>query len=119
MTLPPLRWLSPLALGCLAGCATPEATLLNNNEPRATQAALARGRVDLDCTRLGAAAISEQRTRPAVSGPMANSETRALYKIRVTGCDRQADYEVVCPMESRCVASPLAGPGHAGEAPSP
>ncbi len=119
MTLSPLRWLSPLALGCLTGCAVPLAEPLSNNEPRATQSALARGQVDLNCASLGAAVISQQITRPAAPGPMATGETQGLYKIRVMGCDRQTIYEVVCPMDSPCVAGPAVGPDRTGAAPSP
>lgn len=111
MTLSPLRWLSPLALGCLTGCATPEAELLNNNEPRATQSALARGQADLNCTSLGAAVIAERINKSGASGPMDASESQGLYRIQVMGCDRQTTYDVLCPMEGQCVAGPAVGEG--------
>jgi hypothetical protein len=118
MNLSPRRWLGPLALGALTGCASPEAELLNNNEPRATQSALARGRVDLACTTLGAAVIAERIHKPGASGPMAASESQGLYRIQVTGCARQTTYDVLCPMDSQCVAVPAVGEGRTGAAPS-
>jgi hypothetical protein len=118
MTLSPHRWLGPLALGALIGCAASESQLLNNNEPRASQTALNRGRADLDCASLGAVLISRQVVMPAASKPMDTGESRALYKIRVMGCDRQIAYEVVCPMDGPCVAGPAVGPDRTGAGPS-
>ena len=118
MTLPPHRWLGSLALGALIGCAAPESQLLNNNEPRASQTALNRGRVDFDCSSLGAALISRKIATPAASKPMDTGESQALYTVRVMGCDRQAIYEVVCPMDGPCVAGPAVGPGRTGAGPS-
>jgi hypothetical protein len=118
MTLSRHRWLGPLALGALIGCAAPETQLLSNNEPRASQTALTRGKVDLGCASLGAALISRQVVMPAASRPMDTGESRALYEIRVMGCDRQITYEVVCPMDGPCVAGPAVGPGRTGAGPS-
>jgi hypothetical protein len=111
-------WLVPLILSVLSGCAASEAQLLNTNDPMAMQAALSRGERDLSCARLGAAAISRQIDKPAVHEPMSTGEWEAVYTIKVTGCDRQATYRVVCPIGARCIAHPRVGPGRTEAAPT-
>ncbi len=94
-----------LALGFLSGCATTQSDLLNDNEPLAMQAATNRAQLEITCPSLGAAVLTRKIIKPAASGPLSSDESQALYTVKVEGCDREANYEVVCSVGGQCVAS--------------
>jgi hypothetical protein len=79
-----------------AGCVS-QAEFLNNYQPSATQAAVARAQFEMNCPQVTPVIISREVVQPALQGPWVNGIQRAEYTIGVTGCGRRETFVVICP----------------------
>jgi hypothetical protein len=66
-------------------------------EEQATQAALARGKFEMNCTAATGSVLSKEVIQPAIQGPYFAGPERAEYTIGVSGCGQRATYLVLCP----------------------
>lgn len=87
--------LLPLALAFVAGCATQQQQLAQR-QPEAMQAALQRGRFDLNCPTATATVLSNDYIQPAVQGPWVSGLNRVEYTVGVEGCNQRTTYIVMC-----------------------
>jgi hypothetical protein len=106
-----------LALGAAVGCATQSQTL-DTRQDGATQAALERGRFDLNCPTATATVLSRDYIQPAFQGPWVGGLNRVEYTVGVAGCNQRTTLVVLCQVgTSTCFAAnpserfqaPLAG----------
>jgi hypothetical protein len=93
---------SPTILMCLAalvaaGC-TSQAQFLASKQPTAIQAAVTRGRFEMNCPSATGEVLSQEVTQPAIQGPLVQGEERGLFTIGVAGCGQRRVYQVFCPM---------------------
>ena len=79
-----------------AGCQT-QAQFLQSMEEQATQAALARGKFEMNCPAATGSVLSKEVIQPAIRGPYFAGPERAEYTIGVSGCGQRATYLVLCP----------------------
>jgi hypothetical protein len=94
-----------IALVVATGCQT-EQQLLANQQPEAIQAALARGRFDLNCPGATGTVLSSDFIQPAIQGPFVNGIQRLEYTIGVEGCDKRTTIVVMCQEgSSSCFAA--------------
>jgi hypothetical protein len=92
----------------LAGCAS-QTQLLDASQPTAIQAAVARGRFDLNCPTAQGVLLSREVVQPALQGPYVAGIQRYEYTVGVDGCGKRSTYVVICPQGGNgCYA---AGPG--------
>jgi hypothetical protein len=84
------------ASAAVAGCMS-QTQLLNNKQSLAMQAALTRGKFDLNCPQATAEILSKEVTQPAVQGPWFGGVQRAEYTIGVSGCGQRTTFLVLCP----------------------
>ena len=84
-----------VALGVTAGCATQQQQLAAK-QPEAIDAALQRGRFDLNCPTATGTVLSQDYIQPAIQGPWVNGLTRVEYTIGVEGCNQRRTYVVIC-----------------------
>lgn len=77
------------------GCATQQQQLAQQ-QPEATQTALARGRFDLNCPAATATVLSSDYIQPAIQGPWVSGLTRVEYTIGIEGCNQRTTYVVIC-----------------------
>lgn len=92
------RWILLVlcAAGALVtGCPSQTQTL-QNKQGAATQAALERGRFDLNCPSATATVLSQDFIQPAVQGPWVSGLQRAEYTVGVEGCNQRTTYVVLC-----------------------
>jgi len=91
-----LRSLS-LAAVALAGvsCAYQQ-KMLDDKQETAVQAALARGRFDLNCPSATATVLSRDFIQPAIQGPWVSGLERVEYTVGVAGCNDRTTYVVMC-----------------------
>jgi hypothetical protein len=80
-----------------AGCMS-QGQFLTSKQPTAIQAALTRGRFELNCPSATGEVLSQEVTQPAIQGPMVEGEQRGLFTIGVAGCNQRRVYQVLCPM---------------------
>jgi hypothetical protein len=80
----------------VAGCMS-QTQMLNNKQALATQAALTRGKFDLNCPQATAEILSREVTQPAVQGPWFGGVQRAEYTVGVSGCGKRTTFLVLCP----------------------
>jgi hypothetical protein len=80
----------------MAGCQT-QAQFLQSMEEQATQAALARGKFELNCPAATGSVLSREVVQPAIQGPYFAGPERAEYTVGVSGCGQRATYLVLCP----------------------
>ena len=94
-----------IALVVATGCQT-EQQLLANQQPEAIQAALARGRFDLNCPGATGTVLSSDFIQPAIQGPFVNGIQRLEYTIGVEGCGKRTTIVVMCQEgSSSCFAA--------------
>lgn len=79
-----------------AGCMS-QTQMLNDKQALATQAALTRGKFDLNCPQATAEILSREVTQPAVQGPWFGGVQRAEYTVGVSGCGQRTTFLVLCP----------------------
>ena len=88
-----------------AGCQT-QAQFLQSMEAQATEAAVARGKFEMNCPEATGSVLSQEVIQPAVRGPYFAGPERAEYTIGVAGCGQRATYLVICPQDgSGCFAA--------------
>ena len=100
------RWRTMLAMTfaavTLAGCHNPERLqgLVDTMEPDAIQAAMERGRTDLNCGAVKTTVLSREH------GDLANQYNlhRVVYRIEATGCKLTTIYSVACVPNAVCSA---------------
>lgn len=89
----------------VTGCAS-QSQILDSKQDTAIQAALARGRFDLNCPTATGTVLSRDFIQPALAGPYVGGVNRAEYTIGVAGCEKRATYIVVCQEGTEtCVAA--------------
>ena len=94
-----------IALVVATGCQT-EQQLLANQQPEAIQAALARGRFDLNCPAATGTVLSSDFIQPAIQGPFVNGIQRLEYTVGVEGCGTRTTIVVMCQEgSSSCFAA--------------
>jgi hypothetical protein len=79
-----------------AGCQTQQ-QFLQSMEEQAVQAALARGKFELNCPAATGSVLSKEVIQPAIQGPYFAGPERAEYTVGVSGCGQRATYLVLCP----------------------
>jgi len=89
-----LGTIAVIAAGAVA-CATQQ-QLLNQRQGSAVDAALQRGRFDLNCPAATATVLSQDYIQPAVQGPWRAGLTRVEYTVGVEGCNQRTTYVVLC-----------------------
>jgi hypothetical protein len=77
------------------GCATQQ-QMLDQKQPEAVQAALARGRFDLNCPSATATVLSQDYIQPAIQGPWVDGLNRVEYTVGVAGCNQRTTMVVIC-----------------------
>jgi len=85
--------LLPLAL---ASCQSTQ-EWMSSIQPKAMQAAEARGRFELNCPAATASLLNEQDVAPALQAIRYRAPDRAVFTVGVSGCGKRATYVVVCP----------------------
>lgn len=88
-------WGCAVGLLLAAGCAT-QSQMLQTRQPGAMEAALERGRFDLNCPSATATVLSSDFIQPAVQGPWMQGLERAEYTVGVAGCNQRTTYVVLC-----------------------
>jgi hypothetical protein len=93
-----LRTLLALCAAAAIVTACPSQTqTLANKQGAATEAALQRGRFDLNCPSATATVLSSDFVQPAIQGPwMGGGLQRAEYTVGVEGCNQRTTYVVLC-----------------------
>jgi hypothetical protein len=81
-----------VALMTLAGCASQQ-QILQGMQGEAVEAALARGRFDLQCPTAQASVLSQELIQPLLFG----APERGLYTVGVSGCGQRRTYQIICP----------------------
>jgi hypothetical protein len=90
-----------LAVATIGGCQTTQQMLAADDGP-AIQAAVNRGRWELECPAATGTVLSSTMLQPILWGGI----ERAEYQIGVSGCGKRATYVVVCPQDSSgCLAT--------------
>jgi hypothetical protein len=85
-----------LAAACLmVGCPTQQQQL-SAKQPAAIEAALSRGRFDLNCPSATATILSQDYIQPALQGPWIGGLNRVEYTVGVAGCNQRTTYVVMC-----------------------
>ncbi|MEO8602584.1 MAG: hypothetical protein ABI629_08415 [bacterium] len=82
-------------LAVAAGCATQQQQLAQR-QPEAIQAALQRGRFDLNCPTATGTVLSNDYIQPAIQGPWVSGLNRVEYTVGVAGCNQRTTYVVIC-----------------------
>ena len=90
-----VRYRHVAALALVAGCAT-QNQMLQTRQPGAIQAALERGRFELNCPSATATVLSSDFIQPAVQGPWVQGLERVEYTVGVAGCNQRTTYVVLC-----------------------
>jgi hypothetical protein len=100
-------WMVLIATVVIAGC-TSQTQMLDNKQAMALQAALSRGKFDLNCPAAQAEILSREVTQPAIQGPWLSGIQRAEYTVGVAGCGQRTTFLVLCPQggESCFAADP-------------
>ena len=83
------------AMFAVAGCPSQQQQLAARQEG-AVDAALKRGRFDLNCPAATATVLSRDYIQPAVQGPWVSGITRVEYTVGVQGCNQRTTYVVIC-----------------------
>jgi len=84
-----------LVLCAMAGCASQQQQLAQRQDA-AMQAALQRGRFDLNCPAATATVLSQDYIQPAMQGPWVGGLNRLEYTIGVEGCGQRTTMVVMC-----------------------
>src|SRR5512143_1852703 len=100
-----VRLVLPMLVALVAGCATQQQQLAQR-QPEAIQAALQRGRFDLNCPTATGTVLSNDYIQPAIQGPWVSGLNRVEYTVGVEGCNQRTTYIVMCQEgTSTCFAS--------------
>jgi hypothetical protein len=91
----PWKLAACIALTIAAGCAT-QSQQLAARQPAAVQAALERGRFDLNCPTATGTVLSRDYIQPAIQGPWVMGLNRVEYTVGVAGCNQRTTYVVLC-----------------------
>jgi hypothetical protein len=83
------------AAAIAAGCAT-QSQQLASRQPAAVEAALQRGRFDLNCPSATGTVLSQDYIQPAIQGPWMMGLNRVEYTVGVAGCNQRTTYVVLC-----------------------
>jgi len=105
------RKLAMIAAVVLAGCAS-QSSFLDTKQQMAMDAALARGKFDLNCPAAQGSVLSRQFIQAPMAGPRmaAVGVDRAEYTIGVQGCNQRGTYMVVCSQGTEgCIAGDRSG----------
>src|SRR5262249_21398509 len=70
--------------------------VLDTRQSGAVQAALERGRFDLNCPTATATVLSRDYIQPAIQGPWVSGLQRVEYTVGVEGCNQRTTYVVLC-----------------------
>ena len=81
----------------LSGCATPPAQVLDGMEPMAINAALERGRFELNCPTVEAALLSRELAQPAIETVRFSGPQRGVFTVGISGCGQRRTYQMICP----------------------
>jgi len=79
----------------VVGCAT-QSQQLAARQPAAVEAALERGRFDLNCPSATGTVLSQDYIQPAIQGPWMMGLNRVEYTVGVAGCNQRTTYVVLC-----------------------
>jgi hypothetical protein len=79
----------------LAACANQQ-QMLNDKKSVAVDAALERGRFDLNCPAATAVVLSQDFIQPAVQGPWVGGLDRLEYTVGIEGCGQRTTLIVIC-----------------------
>jgi hypothetical protein len=90
-----VRLVLPMLVALVAGCATQQQQLAQR-QPEAIQAALQRGRFDLNCPTATGTVLSNDYIQPAIQGPWVGGLNRVEYTVGVEGCNQRTTYIVIC-----------------------
>ena len=82
-------------LAAVSGCAS-QSQLLSQKQPMAVEAALQRGRFDLNCPSATGTVLSQDYIQPAIQGPWVNGLNRVEYTVGIAGCGERRTYVVLC-----------------------
>ena len=94
-----------LAVAVVAGCAS-QSQVLDERQSGAIQAALERGRFELNCPSATATVLSRDYIQPAIQGPWVSGLQRVEYTIGVEGCNQRTTFVVMCQIgTSTCFAA--------------
>ena len=92
-----LRALVVLCGAAVVVTACPSQTqTLANKQGAATEAALQRGRFELNCPSATATVLLSDYLQPAVQGPWVSGLQRAEYTVGVEGCNQRTTFVVLC-----------------------
>ena len=100
------RTLAMIAGVLLNACAS-QSSFLDAKQATAVDAALARGKFDLNCPAAQGSVLSRQFIQAPMTGPRmaAVGVDRAEYTIGVQGCNQRGTYMVVCTQGTEgCIA---------------
>jgi len=92
-----LRRLVVLCAAAVMVTACPSQTqTLANKQGAAMEAALQRGRFELNCPSATATVLSSDFIQPAIQGPWVGGLQRAEYTVGVEGCNQRTTFVVLC-----------------------
>jgi hypothetical protein len=83
------------ALALVAGCVSDQ-QVLAKEQGKAVEAALARGRFDLNCPTATGILLSSDLIQPALQGPWVSGVERLEYTVGVEGCGEHTTVVVMC-----------------------
>lgn len=97
--------LAVLAVLTVAGCAS-DTELLADQQSMAIQAALSRGKFELNCPTATGMVLSQETIQPVIRGPLVSGMERVQYTVEVAGCDKHQSYVILCEVGgSGCFAA--------------
>ena len=82
-----------LSLVLVAGCES-ESQMLNSEQDMATQAALRRGRFEMNCPTATSSILSREVLQPVAWRGFEHAE----YTVGLEGCGQRRSYVVLCPL---------------------
>jgi len=92
-----LRRLVMLCAAAVMVTACPSQTqTLASKQGAAMEAALQRGRFELNCPSATATVLSSDFIQPAIQGPWVGGLQRAEYTVGVEGCNQRTTFVVLC-----------------------
>lgn len=97
ITVTPTLWTTAVTALLVAGCATPPAQVLDVMEPMAINAALERGRFELNCPAAEAALLSRELAPPAIETVRFYAPPRGMFTVGISGCGQRRTYQLICP----------------------
>jgi hypothetical protein len=83
------------AVGIVTACAS-QKQIIASKQSTAVQAALERGRFDLNCPTATGTVLSSDYIQPAIQGPWVGGLQRVEYTVGVEGCNQRMTLVVLC-----------------------